>query len=138
MSVRDGWELVRSCQLTLPCLPHPIRLASPRFASPRRLVLDLEQLRYTIALALDDIGCRESYCEVGYEHVNFKKHAAEAAAAAAAAAPAAAAPAAAAAAPPLPQAPKPKPPAAAAPKPKAPPKKDAAPPAAADAAEWWG
>ena len=39
------------------------------------LVLDLEQLRYTIALALDDIGCRDSYCEVGYSHVNMKKRA---------------------------------------------------------------
>ena len=64
-----------SADPSLPCLPHPIRLASHRLASPRSLVLDLEQLRYTIALALDDIGCRESYCEVGYSHVNMKKQA---------------------------------------------------------------
>jgi len=115
------------------------------------LVLDLEQLRYTLALALDDIGCRESFCEVGYEHVNFKKRAAELEAAkqaekaAAAAGKAAAAGAAAAAAAEAEKAAAKAPAAAAAAappksdvKPKAPPKPEKPETAPLAEAEWWG
>jgi hypothetical protein len=37
------------------------------------IMLDLDQLRYTLALALDDIGCRQGYCEIGWKHVNMRK-----------------------------------------------------------------
>jgi hypothetical protein len=37
------------------------------------IMLDIDKLRYTVAMALDDIGCRDGYCEVGWEHVNMKK-----------------------------------------------------------------
>ena len=37
------------------------------------VVIPMDSFRHTLASALDDIGCRDSYCEVGWEHINMKK-----------------------------------------------------------------
>lgn len=43
------------------------------------IMLDINQLKYTLSMALDDIGCRDSFCEMGWEHVNMRKQGKDAA-----------------------------------------------------------
>ena len=37
------------------------------------VLVPIEIFKATLAMAMDDIGCRDSYCEIGWQHVNMKK-----------------------------------------------------------------